>query len=67
MVIIVGILLLFVMLCGMSVLAAFPVKWLFNYAAVDMFGFHPIDFWHALALCLLCGMLFKSNVSTKGK
>jgi hypothetical protein len=57
-----------VMLCGMvlfgAALYAFPIKWLWNYAAVDMFGLHEINFWHAWALGALCGLLFKSKVSS---
>lgn len=49
---------------GYSLVLAFPVKWLWNYAAVSAVGAHSIDFWHALALCILCGILFRNTSSS---
>lgn len=48
-----------------AVLFAMPIKWLWNYAAVDVLSVHRIDFWHAWALGTLCGLLFKSNTVSK--
>ncbi len=52
-----------------AILTAFPLMWLWNY--VVPFVFHGtflaavvLDFWHALALSLLCGCLFKSSSSS---
>lgn len=50
---------------GWSLLMAFPVKWLWNYAAVSALGVHTIGFWQALCLLMLCGFLFKSTGSSK--
>lgn len=45
-----------------AVLFAFPVKWLWNYVVPYLFrGVPELDFWHALALLTLCGLLFKSS------
>ncbi len=45
---------------------AFPVKWLVNYVfapgvLVSLFGTPQIDFWRALALAIVCGILFTSK------
>ena len=50
-----------------SLCYAFPVKWLWNYAAVGVFGVHSISFWQSLALLVLCGLLFRSSASTQKK
>lgn len=53
-----------------SLLMAFPVEWLWNYLFADPitsilgFGLHQLDFWHALALLVLCSLLFKSSGSS---
>lgn len=44
---------------------AFPVMWLWNWLIVDIFQLIKIDFWQALGLNILCGILFKSSSSDK--
>lgn len=55
---------LFIFFCfiviAVSVLFAFPVKWMWNYVMPYLFNLREIDFKHALALNFLCGFLFKS-------
>jgi hypothetical protein len=48
-----------------GLLVAYPVKWLWNYAAVDIFSLRPLDFWHAWALSWLSSLLVKTSVTTK--
>ena len=46
------------------ILLAWPTQWLWNHSlvgAVD--GVHPITFWQALGINLLCGILFKTSSS----
>lgn len=60
-----GLALTFAMVVLGAVLFAFPVKWLWNYVVPYLFhGVPELDFWHALALGMLCGMLFKSSSSS---
>lgn len=50
-----------------SALLAFPVMWLWNGVGPNLFAvgaIKPIDFWNAWGLSLLCGLLFKSSVSS---
>ena len=45
-----------------AVLLAWPTQWLWNnvlIGAVD--GVHPIGFWQALGINILCNILFKNN------
>jgi hypothetical protein len=52
----------------LSLLLAWPVMWLWNnclVGAVD--GVHPVGFWQALGLMILCSFLFKSSSTTKSK
>jgi hypothetical protein len=54
------------MLVIVAVFMAWPVQYLWNnclITAVD--GTHPIEFWQALGLNVLFGILFKANVSSK--
>ena len=59
-------LLLLAIVCVLgAVLFAFPIKWLWNYVVPYLFrGAPEIDFWHAWALGVLSGMLFKSSSSS---
>lgn len=53
-----------VLALGLSLLFAFPVKWLWNYAVVGTItGVSPISFWKAWCLMILCHFLFKANVT----
>lgn len=47
-----------------AIVLALPVMWLWNYLMPDIFGLIKIDFWQALCLNLLCGVLFKSSSSS---
>ncbi len=52
----------------LSVLLAFPVMWLWNFAVVGTIaGVAPLTFWKALAMMILCTFLFKSSGSTSSK
>lgn len=55
-----GITLFLIIVLGTGVLFSYPVMWLWNYVCIDMFQFPKIDFYHAWALMVLCGILFKS-------
>lgn len=48
-----------------AVLLAFPVMWLWNWLMPAIFGLVKINFWKALGINLLCGLLFKSSYSSK--
>lgn len=50
-----------------AAIIGYPVMWLWNYTMPYLFGIVEIDFWHALALELLCGILFKPHNSDKSK
>lgn len=52
---------------GLGLLAAFPVKWLWNYAATFAFNAPRIDYWHALGLMWLCSFLVKSGPTASAK
>lgn len=46
-------------------LYAFPVMWIWNYLMPDLFAVPVIGFWQAFWGVFLCGLLFKSNITTK--
>jgi hypothetical protein len=49
-----------------AIILAWPTQWFWNNAligAVD--GFHPIGFWQALGINMLCGILFRNSTSSK--
>lgn len=49
---------------GLSLLFAFPVMWLWNFAIVGTIaGASTITFWKAWCLMVLCHFLFKSTVN----
>ncbi len=51
---------------GLSILFAFPVKWLWNSTLPELFGLKEIGTWMAWKIALLCSFLFKSiNYSSK--
>ena len=51
---------------GLSILLAFPVKWLWNSTVTELFGFKEIGVWMAWKVAFLCSLLFKSaSVNTK--
>lgn len=47
-----------------AIVMAFPLMWCWNYVMPDLFGLAELDFWHALVLGMLSGMLFKSSSSS---
>lgn len=49
---------------ALSILLAYPVKWLWNSSVTELFGFKPIGVWMAWKLSFLTSLLFKS-VSSK--
>jgi hypothetical protein len=45
-----------------AVVFALPVMWLWNYSVPSVLpGVRELDFWHALALGMLCLILFKGS------
>jgi hypothetical protein len=64
-----AIVLVFVLAFGLSILLAFPVKWLWNTTAPELFGFKEIDVWMAWKLSFLIGLLFRGipTVSSDSK
>ena len=55
-----------VIVAVLAIVLAYPTKWLVNYtfsptAIMAVFGRSALDFWHALALNAVCGLLFKST------
>lgn len=46
---------------ALSLLLAFPVKWLWNATLPELFGFKEIGVWMAWKITFLCSMLFKSH------
>jgi hypothetical protein len=46
---------------GIGLIIGFPVMWLWNYEMPYLFGFKQIDFWHAWAMVVLSGVLFKAT------
>lgn len=62
---IIGIIVLVVIAAlGLSLILAFPVKWLWNSTLPELFAIKPIGVWMAWKISLLCAFLFKS-VSAK--
>jgi hypothetical protein len=51
---------------GLSILLAFPVKWLWNSTVTELFNFPVISVWMAWKLSFLSALLFKSY-STRSK
>lgn len=64
---------LFILVVGaLALLLAFPTMWLVNYVftpsiITTLFGASYLEFWKALGLNLLCGILFKSSISNSSK
>jgi len=48
----------------MAFLFALPTMWLWNLLMPEIFGLNTIDFWQALGINLLAGILFKSSVKS---
>jgi len=63
--VVVGILIIGIII---SLIFAFPVMWLWNYAVVGTIaGVAPLTFWKALAMMVLCSFLFKPLGSGSSK
>lgn len=45
----------------LSILFAYPVKWLWNSTVTELFEFKEIGIWMAWKISLLCCFLFKST------
>ena len=57
-----------VVLALVCVIAAWPVMVLWNWLVPVLFVTVPvIDFWQALGISILCGLLFKSTTTTNSK
>ena len=57
-----------IFLLGIIIIAiclAFPIMWLWNWLMPLIFGLIGINFWQALGIGILSGILFKSNSSSK--
>jgi uncharacterized membrane protein YkgB len=62
----IGVIVIFtITIVGLSFLTALPTMWLWDYLMPTLFGLSTITFWQALALNLLCGVLFKSSTTSK--
>jgi len=52
----------------LSLLLAWPVVWLWNFAvAPTIDGVHELTFWQAYCLSLLVSILFRSNIKVKSE
>ena len=47
----------------LSLILAYPVKWLWNWIIPMLFNLPRINFWEAFGINLLCSLLFKSSSS----
>ena len=45
---------------GLSILLAYPVKWLWNSTLPELFSFKEIGVWMAWKISVLCALLFQS-------
>lgn len=63
---VVGVIVVFIAtILGLSCLMALPTMWLWDYLMPTLFGLSTITFWQALALNVLCGILFKPSTTSK--
>lgn len=46
-------------IASLSLIIAFPIKWLWNGVMPDLFGLPEITFWKAYGLYLLCHLLLR--------
>lgn len=44
-----------------GLLLGFPVKWIWNYVAPDVFGFGRLNFWQALGMVFLFTVFFRQS------
>lgn len=51
------------LLCLIAVLLALPTMWLWNWLMPKIFNLTTINFWEALGINLLCGMLFSKKLT----
>ena len=69
----IGAIVLVVMIIAvLAIVMAWPTMWLVNYtfspsAIMAIFGRTTLDFWHALALNVVCGLLFRSTSTNTSK
>ena len=52
---------------GISIVCAYPVKWLWNWLMPELFGLGKISLMQAFGLQLLCSIFFKANVHDQTK
>ena len=60
----------FIVIVGISVLGAYPTKWVMNYlfspsVLTALFGVAQLGFWKALALNFITSTLFKGTTTVK--
>ena len=48
-----------------AAILAWPVEWLWNNTLPALFEFKTIDFWAAMRILFLTGLLFRSSSSSK--
>lgn len=46
----------------MALIGAYPTKWVWNWVVPEIFNLPTIDFWQALGLNILSGILIKPSV-----
>lgn len=46
----------------MALIVAYPTKWVWNWVVPEIFNLPTIDFWQALGLNILSGILIKPSV-----
>ena len=63
---VVAIILVLVLAFGLSILLAYPTKWLWNSTVTELFGFKEIGLWMAWKISFLCAILFK-GINVGGK
>jgi len=51
------------LVAGLALLMAFPTMWLWNWLMPDIFGLVEIDFWQALGLNVLSGILIRPTTT----
>ena len=57
--------LIIITVCVVAVIVAIPIMLLWNWFVPEVFGWKAIDFWQALALFVLCRLLFADGRGSK--
>lgn len=56
-----------VVIAIIAAITAYPIKWLWNWLATDLFGLRSISALEALGLSVLSGLLFGTSAGKKTK